>query len=400
MNAALKAVIGLALAVILAAGGFIGGFAVAKLAPGSAEVPALAADEASTVTTRVDEVLGLLDREALQPPNETSATAGAIRGLLEGSGDRYAAYFDPRHYEYFNQEMSGEFGGIGVSLGDRDGAAYVVEVFKGTPAERGGLKKGDRFAVIDSLRRDKWTTEEVVKRVRGKEGTTVKLTMLRGGDKGTPAKEYSVKLVREMISFPNTTSELKGEVGYIRTAQFNDNATGEISDAIQSLTKKGAKSFVLDLRDNPGGALQQAITVTSLFIPSGVVVRVDERGKAEVAHPTSGSQITDAPLVVLINGNSASASEIVAGALQDHGRATLVGEKSFGKGSVQTIKQLSFGGAVKFTIAHYLTPNRRAINGKGLVPDVVVKMDIQNEMDPKKDTQLARALKEAASKAH
>lgn len=396
MSSAIKAVVGISLSVILISAGFVGGFAVAKIGSSSDALAAITANESSDVADHVDEVLELLQDEALTPPNETSATAGAIQGLLDGAGDKYGVYFDPRHFEYFNQEMSGEFGGIGVTLGEKDGTTYVVEVFKDTPAMRGGIKAGDYFLTIDGVRRDKWTSEEVVKRVRGEAGTKVKLTLLRPGKPGVPGKEVDLELTRAVITFPNTESELKGDIGYIRIAQFNDNATNEIAAAITALEKQGAKSFVLDLRDNPGGSLQQAISVTSLFIPSGVVVRVEERGKPQVEHRTTGNRITNAPMVVLVNGNSASASEIVAGALQDYGRATLVGETSFGKGSVQTIKQLSFGGAVKFTTAHYLTPKSRAIDGKGLDPDVVVKMDAEKQMDEKTDTQLQRALKEAA----
>jgi carboxyl-terminal processing protease len=393
MNTLLKAIVGLSLAVILLTSGFVGGFAVAKLDSFRLPDPG-APNEDSALTDHVEEVFGLLKGEALDPPSETSATAGAIQGLLESGGDSYGAYFDPRHFEYFNQEMSGEFGGIGVTLGEKDGTAYVVEVFPGTPADKGGVKAGDRFAIIDGIRRGKWTVEEVVRRVRGEEGTTVDLTMIRPGSKGVPGKEVTFELTRAVIKFPNLKSEMKGDVGYIRIAQFNDNATDEIADALRSLESKGAKGFVLDLRDNPGGALKQAVSVTSLFVEGGVVVRVAERGKDETEHRTVGERVTDAPLVVLINGNSASASEIVAGALQDHGRARLVGERSFGKGSVQTIKQLSFGGAVKFTTAHYLTPKRRAIDGKGLEPDIVVEMDIADEMDPVKDVQLKRAIDE------
>lgn len=395
MNTVLKALVAVSLAIILAAGGFVGGFAFAKFGPTRLDLPPATAQEDPALTDHVMEVYDLLQDQALEPPSETSATAGAIQGLLESGGDKYGLYFDPRHFEYFNQEMSGEFGGIGVTLGEQDGTTYVVEVFKDTPAQRGGLKTGDRFLVIDGVRREKWATDEVVKRVRGKEGTKVKLTMLRPGKEGVPGKEYSVELTRAIITFPNLTSEMKGDVGYIRLAQFNDNATAEISNAIDELAKKGAKAFVLDLRDNPGGALGQAVSVSSLFVDGGVIVRVAERGKPEVEHHTVGKKITDAPLVVLINENSASASEIVAGALQDYKRAVLVGEQSFGKGSVQTVKRLSFGGAVKFTTAHYLTPKRRAIDGVGLKPDIVVKMDVEDEMDPDKDVQLKRAVEEA-----
>ncbi len=395
MNSILKTLLGLALAVIIAAGGFIGGFASAKWPSGAIPGPNDSV-QVDSVGEKLEEVREILARDALEPPSETSSTAGAIRGLLESGGDVYSAYLDERHYAYFNEEMSGEFGGIGVSLGEREGTAYVVDVFDKTPAEKAGIKAGDIFSTIDDVRRQKWATDEVVKRVRGKEGTPVKLTMIRPGKGKVPPKEYTVKLTREVITFPNTRSELKGDVGYIRLAQFNGNATNEIMSAVQTLEKKGAKSFVLDLRNNPGGALDQAVSVTSLFVDSGVVVRVEERNGTDVEHRATAKKITTAPLVVLINANSASASEIVAGALQDYDRATIVGETSFGKGSVQTIKQLSFGGAVKFTTAHYLTPKGRVIDGKGVTPDIVVKMDIEKQMDEATDTQLKRALKEAA----
>lgn len=393
MNSLLKAVLGLSLAVIIAASGFLGGFAVAKFGASDEALPTLMPEQ-SEMSEHVDEVFGILRREALNPPNETSATAGAIRGIVQ-TGDAYGAYFDPRHFDFFNEEMSGEFGGIGVSLGEKDGTAYVIDVFEDTPADRAGIKPNDLFVAIDGERRDKWPSDDVVKRVRGKEGTEVKLTMVRPGKKGAPGKEFKVTLKRELITFPNVVSEMKDGVGYIRLGQFNDKATDEISEAVESLEKKGARSLVLDLRDNPGGALQQAVTVASLFIPKGVIVRVEERGEEEEQHRTQGGQITDSPMVVLINGNSASASEIVAGALQDYDRAVLVGEKSFGKGSVQTIKELSFGGAIKFTTAHYLTPKRQVIDGKGLTPDITVTMDIEKQAEDKTDIQLQRALREA-----
>lgn len=395
MNSALKALIGFLLAVILTASGFIGGYVTGKWDFGTPSVLRASQDE-DVVLERIDEVRDLLDRQALKPPSETSATAGAIQGLLASGGDDYALYFDDQHYGYFNEEMNGEFGGIGVSLGEGEYGAYVVEVFEGTPADKGGVKAGDVFVQIDDVRRAKWSTDEVVKRVRGKEGTKVAIVLIRPGKKDMPGEEMSFSLVREIITFPNTTSELKGTVGYVETAQFNGNATAEISDAVAKLAKKGAKSFVLDLRNNPGGSLEQAVSVSSLFVDEGVIVRVAERGRDEIEHHSMGQKITSAPLVVLVNGNSASASEIVAGALQDYERATIVGETTFGKGSVQTVKELSFGGAVKFTTAHYLTPKKRAIDGKGLTPDVVVKMDIEKQMDEKTDVQLKKALEIAA----
>lgn len=404
MKNVVKVVLVLALAVIVGSMGFIGGFAAARFVPQSAPK----AGESGDLGERVEEVEALLRGQALNPPAETSATAGAIQGLLESGGDKYGLYFNDQHFKFFSEESMGEFGGIGVVLGEKDGTTYVAEVYKGTPAAGAKIKAGDVFLSINGVRREKWTNEEVVKRVRGEAGTDVKLTMLRPNEKadkaghpgGPVGKEYTITVTRAVIELPNVEGELKGDdVGYISVVQFNARTAEDIAEQIRVLGDKGAKAFVLDLRNNPGGLLTQAIDVTSLFVESGVVVRVEERGKEPVEHRTTGAQVTKAPLVLLVNENSASASEIVGGALQDYGRATLVGQKTFGKGSVQTIRELSFGGAVKFTTAHYLTPKGRAIDGKGLSPDVVVKMDIEKQADEKTDSQLKRALQIAEREA-
>jgi carboxyl-terminal processing protease len=405
MNRSTKVILVVALSVIILSLGFVGGFATSQLVPGSSAItPAIGAtggNSSADVGATVDEVNGLLQKKALNPPSDTSATAGAVNGLLESNGDKYATYFDAQHYKAFNEDSMGAFGGIGVVLGqNKDGQAYIVEVYKDTPADRAGIKAGDVFVSINGVKRPKWTTEEIVKLVRGEEGTKVTIVLSRPGTGANASPtEHTFDLTREKIKYPNLKSEKIGDVGYIRLGQFNANATDDIKKAITDLTAQGAKSFVLDLRDNPGGLLDQAVDVSSLFIGDGVIVRVDERNKPEQIYRATGNKATDAPLVVLINGNSASASEITAGALQDYGRATLVGEKSFGKGSVQTIEELPGGAAVKFTIAHYFTPLKRAINGIGLTPDVVVTMDPQKEMDRKTDTQFQKALDLAKQKA-
>jgi carboxyl-terminal processing protease len=402
MSKTTKVIVGVALVVIIASFGFIGGFAVSHLdyftmAPAAAAlVPS--GDKAAD---KVTEVEALLKAQALEPPNETSATAGAVQGLLDSNGDRYATYFDATHFKAFNEETNGSFGGIGVVLGENKlGQAFIVEVYPDTPAAKAGVKQGDVFLAINGVRRDKWTQDEVVKRVRGQEGTKVKLIMLRpNADATKHGAEVPFQITRAMIDYPNLKTKMYGNVGYIRMGQFNANSTNDMEKAIKALTGKGAKSLVWDLRENPGGLLSQAIDVSSLFIGDGVIVRVDERNKPEVAHSATGHKITDLPLVVLVDGNSASASEIAAGALQDYDRATLVGEKSFGKGSVQTIAPLSDGSAVKFTIAHYLTPKKRVINGIGLTPDYIVVMDPMKQRDPKTDKQLTKALELARAKA-
>lgn len=401
MSKTTKAIVAVALVVIVASFGFIGGFAVSHLGY-FVDSPAAVAVGTSrnAVADKVAEVDALIESQALQPPSEASATAGAVQGLLSSDGDKYATYFDATDYKSFSEETQGSFGGIGVVLGEnKQGQAYVVDVYDGTPAAKAGLKQGDIFLVINGTRRDKWTQDQVVKLVRGPAGTQVNLTMLRpNADATKPGTEVSFTITRAMIDYPNTKTKMYGDVGYVRLGQFNANSAADMEKAIDDLTKKGAKALVFDLRDNPGGLLDQAVDVSSLFISNGVIVRVDERNKPEVSHDATGHKITDLPLVVLIDGNSASASEITAGALQDYGRAILVGEKSFGKGSVQTIVPLSDGSAVKFTIAHYLTPKKRAINGIGLTPDYVVVMDPMKQLDPKTDTQLAEALKLAKAK--
>jgi carboxyl-terminal processing protease len=334
------------------------------------------------------------------PPSETSATAGAVQGLLGSEGDKYAMYFNVKQFTSFNEQTMGTFGGIGVVLGDnKNGQAYVVDVYADTPAKQAGVKPGDIFHSIDGTTQPKWTQDEVVKLVRGQVGTTVHLVMTRPNKDATkPSTEVSFTITRAEINTPNTDTKMLGNVGYFRMGQFNAQSAADIEKAINTVTKKGAKALIFDLREDPGGLLDQAVDVDSLFINDGVIVRVDERNKPEEVHYASGHKITDLPLVVLVDANSASASEIAAGALQDYKRATLVGVKSYGKGSVQTIIKLSDGSGVKFTIAHYLTPKGRAINGIGLTPDVVVPMDPLKQLDQKTDTQLARALQIAKSK--
>ncbi|MEI7814551.1 MAG: S41 family peptidase [Coriobacteriia bacterium] len=396
MNRSTKVILAVAMSVIILSVGFIGGFAVSKISPALGSLTALPSPDAASsgVGAAVDDINKLLKARALEPPSETSATAGAIQGLLDSGGDKYAVYFNKTHYKAFNEETMGAFGGIGVTLGqNKEGQAYVVEVFPDTPAQKAGIKAGDVFTSIDGVTRAKWTTEEVVKRVRGEEGTKVKVVMSRPTkDPHVEPTQLPFDITRAKIIYPNIKAEKIGDVGYIRLGQFNAKAVDDVKKAVQDLTKQGVKGFVLDLRDDPGGLLDQAVDVSSLFIADGAIVRVDERGKPEQVLSANGNKITDAPMAVLINGDSASASEITAGALQDYARAVLVGETSFGKGSVQTIEQLPDGGAVKFTIAHYLTPKKRVINGIGLTPDVIVVMDREKQADKKTDTQLQKAL--------
>jgi carboxyl-terminal processing protease len=349
-----------------------------------------------SIGNRVDEVRRVLEREALAPSTEESMTAGSVRGLLESLDDPYADYLDAKHFEYFNEQVDGEFFGVGINIAEREGVVYVVSTIEGTPAEEAGLQPDDEIVSIDGEARDRWDIDEVVTRVRGPEGTDVELGVRRNGEEDL----VMYTIMRARIDIPNVTSRMIGDdVGYIRLLTFNQKSAEDLTAAITELEAKGGESFVLDVRDNPGGLLSSAVEVASLFVEDGVIVRVEERDKVQTEQRASGGKVTDRPVVLLVNGNSASASEVLAGALQDHGRAKLVGEQTFGKGSVQTVEQLSWGGGVKFTIAHYLTPQSRLIDGVGLAPDVIVAMDIADQADDSTDIQLQRAVEEAGKAA-
>lgn len=341
---------------------------------------------------QMSEVEALIRQRALKVPTKEKINAGVVQGLLLSLDDPYAYYFNADQYKSFMEENSGFIGGIGVVLGqNKDGRAYVVKVFKNTPAEHSGVMAGDIFVSVDGTKQSKWTPEQIVKLVRGNPGTSVTIGFLRVGS----IKSIDIRIAREKIIIPNIESKLLGtggDIGYVRLYQFTQTAVDDVSKSIKNLKAKGAKSFILDLRENPGGLLQSSVGIVSLFVEEGVVVRVEERNKPQLTYDVTGKTITDAKLVVLVDANSASASEIVAGSLQDYKRATIVGEKSFGKGTVQEMRPLSFGGAVKFTIAHYLTSKSRIIDGRGVVPDVEVKMDPKLQDKPTTDTQLQKAI--------
>lgn len=347
-----------------------------------------------SIGNHVDEVRRLLEREALKPSSEESMTAGSVQGLLESLDDPHAAYLDEKHFEYFNDQTEGEFFGVGINIAERDGVVYVVSTIEGTPAEEAGLQPEDEIVSIDGESRDRWDIDEVVTRVRGPEGTDVRLGVRREGEDDL----LTYVITRAQIDIPNVISRMiDGDVGYLRLLTFNQKSAEDLAGEIAELEAEGATSFVLDVRDNPGGLLDSSVEVASLFIEDGVVVRVEERDRSQTELRASAGTVTDKPIVLLVNGNSASASEVLAGALQDYGRAKLVGEQTFGKGSVQTVEQLSWGGGIKFTIARYLTPQNRVIDGVGLKPDVSVEMEPADQADDSTDVQLRRAVKEARS---
>lgn len=399
MDRVFKATIAASLVTILALAAFLGGALFERMrsdpvTPGSiSDISRGGGDKG--LPALISQVQDRLRAEALKPSSETSMTSGAINGLLGSLGDKYAAYFDPKESKEFQLGSKGEFFGVGMTIGMQETSPTVGQVFEGSPAAKAKIKTGDVVVAIDGVRKSKWQLDDVVGRIRGPEGTKVRIEIARPRQ----AKLLVFQLKRARITIPNITSHLFSKnVGYVRLMQFNELSAADIRKAMATLQGKGARAFILDLRDNPGGLLRSAVEVTSLYVDGGVVVRVDERGKPEEKEVALRGMATDLPLVVLVNGNSASASEIVAGALQDYKRAIIIGEKSFGKGSVQTIENLPNGGSIKFTTAHYLTPKSRVIDGKGVVPEIVVKMDQKLQIKHETDTQLQRAIQELKRK--
>jgi carboxyl-terminal processing protease len=356
--------------------GYLGIVDVAKLTGLSSAQTRGVADadaevSAEQLSARLKEVATLLDSEALYRYTQgdlDNATTEAIRALIKTSDDAYAHYYTPAEYTEYLRNSEGEYSGIGVVLTLIDGAVTVLQVYDGSPAADAGVMAGDVLLAIDGDRHD-WALEEATETIRRPLGEEVTLVWQRG------EQERETVLVLREVNVPTIVSHLIEQdgqaVGYVYLRRFNTHSTSELREALRGLADRGAGSFILDLRGNPGGYLSQAIDITSLFVPTGAVVQIEDRGGITVEKVT-GETITDRPLAVLVNAGSASASELVAAALQDHGRAVIVGETTYGKGTVQDIRKLSWGGALKYTIAHYLSPNGTVLDSVGVTPDVAV----------------------------
>jgi carboxyl-terminal processing protease len=328
----------------------------------------------------------------LDPPSQDLLMQGAITGMINALNDRNSAYMDPKLYESLNDEMSdGAYEGIGASIRKDPitGNFTVVSTIIGSPAQKGGLRVGDIIVSVDGKEIRPLTQTQLLGVVRGPAGTAVKLGVLRKGAETL----VDVIITRARIEMPTVTFALyEGNIGYVKLADFNDLAVPELNKALTTLDANNLNGLILDLRDDPGGFLQTAIDVAHLFLPRGPYVLERGRNNEPVRVPTPKTRtlVPDVPVVVLINGGSASASELVAGALRDRGRAILVGETSYGKGSVQAWSRLSNGGGLRLTIAHFFTPTGGVINGIGLRPDVYVPWDMV--ASPDNDPQLAEAI--------
>ncbi|MDQ0285122.1 carboxyl-terminal processing protease [Desulfofundulus luciae] len=337
------------------------------------------------------QVISLVRTRYLEPVSATTLVDGAIRGLVESLNDPYSVYLDPGEYARLQEQIRGSFGGLGILVGIKEEHLTVMRSYQGTPAYRKGIKQGDVIIRIDGRDARGMDLDTAVSLMRGPVGTEVKLTIAR---KGVP-QPWDVKLVREEISVPTVEGRMipdKG-IGYISLTQFTEKTPEELEATISRLKKEGMRAVLLDLRNNPGGELRSAVKVASYFIPRGPVVYIQYRSGREETYTSEGKNL-NLPLVVLINRASASAAEILAGAVKDTRAGILVGEKTFGKGIVQTVFDLDNGAGLKLTTARYLTPSRHDIHKKGIMPDVVVEQEPQAEVD----LQLERAIEILESK--
>lgn len=315
-------------------------------------------------------VLNYLDDSYVDPINEEEVIRGAIKGMLM-TLDPHSAYMSPEVFRELKVDTAGRFDGVGIEVVIRDGVLTVITPIKGTPAEKAGIEPGDKIINIDGKSTENMNLTEAVAMMRGRRGTKIKLTVVRDDIK----KPINFSVVRQAINIPSVKSEvLDKDFGYVNLTSFQDGTAKSLRKAIKELKKKNAlHGLILDLRKNPGGLLDQAVDVVNLFINKGIIVTTESRGKMlDKREATLGDEKIDCPMVVLVDGGSASASEIVAGALQENKRAMILGTKTFGKGSVQTVIELDDGSALKLTIARYYTPSGRSIQALGIIPDVEV----------------------------
>ncbi len=315
---------------------------------------------------------------------------GAISGMLSSLDDPYTMFMNSEESKVFNEDLNGSFGGIGVEITVKDGLMIIIAPLDDSPAAKAGIKSKDVITKIDGEDVGNYSYAEAINKIRGEKGTNVVLTVLHEGND----EPEDITITRDTIKNDSVKWEVKDDVMYIRISQFGDDTYDLMNKAAQEIQNKNLSKVIVDLRDNPGGYLTSSIDVASLFIPDGVIVQEQDRnGDVNKMSTTHIPRLKDVKLVVLINGGSASASEIFAGAMQDHKKGIIIGEKSFGKGSVQTLEKLEDGSQIKITIAKWLTPDGRAIDKQGISPDIEVKMS-DDDKNTDNDIQLQKAIEE------
>lgn len=339
---------------------------------------------------KLSELDSLIESDYLGDVDEDALKEGLYKGYLEALGDPYSEYYDAEETAKFNENMSGEFSGIGVimSQDQKSGLITMVQIYKDSPAMKAGLKERDILFKVDGKDVSGRKLDEVVSDIKGKKGTKVELTVLRGEER----EKVTTTVVRDTIKVQTVEYEMmEDQIAYLAISEFDIVTYEQYKAALQDLEKQGMKGLVIDLRGNPGGSLDIVCEMLDLILPKGLLVYTEDK-KGEKQEYTSDTDYEyDVPMTVLINGSSASASEIFAGAVQDYERAEIVGTTSYGKGVVQSVYALKDGTCVKLTVAEYFTPKGRSINEKGITPDVEVEYEY-NEADPEADNQLDKAI--------
>lgn len=330
-------------------------------------------DTYNSLGARVEEVEGIIENDSLDFYDLGSATTNVLNALSETTEDAYLRYYDPARYSALLQDSAEQSAGIGVLFSEYKGRAYAADVFEGSAAQVADVRSGDFVVAIDGDRSHEWTTNEVTSALKREEGDNVVITWRRAETLDDEAgEEFTTTLVCSNYSVKNVETELDDTVGYIRLKQITQNAASLVKSAVTDLETQGATSFVLDIRDNPGGFLTQSVDIASLFVKSGTVVKIQTKAEETTKTATNSTATNEKPLVVLVNGKTAASAEVLAAALQDNQRATLVGSTTLGKGSVQVTRDLSFGGALRYTAAYYKSPLGHDIEGVGITPDVAV----------------------------
>lgn len=352
------------------------------------------ANENGIPLAKINKIENLIDQYYLFDIDKNKQQEGAVEGYVKALGDPYSEFLTKEEMDSLNQQTEGEYAGVGIVVTPSEtGAITVVSAIKGSPAFEKGIKKDDIILKINGKDYNASQMNDAVKVMKGKPNTDVKLTIARMENK--TSKIFDVNITRRMISLTTVNSQKIGDIGYINITQFDRKTDKEFIEQYENLKKQNVKSIVLDLRNNPGGLLDSTVKIADYLLPQGVIVKTVDKNKKEDVQKSDSSE-QNLPMVVLVNGSSASASEILTGALKDYKKATTVGEKTFGKGIVQTIIPMERGEGLKLTISEYFSPNGNKIHKQGVKPDVEIKLDEKAKgigvEFMKEDNQLQKAL--------
>lgn len=332
----------------------------------------------------------LVEMYYLNEYEEEALETGLLEGYVSGLDDPYSVYYDEEDTKALLESVQGEYSGIGAVMSQdlQTGVITITRVYEDSPAMKAGLKDGDLLYKVEDMEVTGKDLTEIVSHIKGEKGTEVKLTVYREG----VDEEIEVTAVRDEIEIETVAFEMKSEkIGYISISEFEEKSFGQFKKSVEELDSQGMKGLIVDLRNNPGGSLSAVCDISDYMLPEGLIVYTEDKNGEKTEYTSTAEESFDKPLVVLVNGHSASASEIFSGAIQDHGIGTIVGTTTYGKGVVQSVFDLKDGTCLKLTVSEYFTPNGRSIHGEGVVPDVEVLYEV-DEAHPERDNQLEKAV--------